>query len=235
MTTRETSETGLRRVVRLLANVAASRGDLDGKRAAVLDGLARLVEAEFWMWKCQAVGAAISPVREAWNVVSGETFPGNGIPLENFEGGRSVLSGFRLPAETAMMSHDRIIAAQRTVEPDNRSMLALGRFPRSQPFSLQEFDLVELVFDEIPWLFAERPNPNLETRRFRIPGKPRMVLNLLLEGWGRKQIADRLHLSENTVAGYSRDLYRQFGVHSQVELMRHFSSGDGGNIQEDES
>ena len=49
-----------------------------------------------------------------------------------------------------------------------------------------------------------------------------MVLNLLLDGLGRKKIAQHLEITENTVAGYVKDIYNHFGVRSQPELMQKF-------------
>ena len=48
------------------------------------------------------------------------------------------------------------------------------------------------------------------------------LLNLLLDGRDRKQIADQMGISENTVSGYAKDVYRHFDVNSHVELMRKF-------------
>ena len=58
----------------------------------------------------------------------------------------------------------------------------------------------------------------------------RTTLNFLLEGLGRKQIAAHLCISENTVSGYVKEVYRFYKVQSQPELMKFFRDGDGGDL-----
>ena len=47
-------------------------------------------------------------------------------------------------------------------------------------------------------------------------------LDLLLQSYGRKEIAKRLGISVNTVQGYIKAIYLNFGVHSHAELLRHY-------------
>ena len=55
------------------------------------------------------------------------------------------------------------------------------------------------------------------------------ALIILIQGSSRKEIAARLEISVHTVSGYCRELYDRFDVHSQGELIRRFSHGDGGD------
>lgn len=64
--------------------------------------------------------------------------------------------------------------------------------------------------------------PNLSSQRL-------LVLNLLLEGRTRKEIAATLSLSVNTVATYQKSIYLHFGVNSHASLMHRFHHGDGGD------
>ena len=48
--------------------------------------------------------------------------------------------------------------------------------------------------------------------------REREVLNLILQNRPRKEIADELHLSENTIKTYTRTLYSKLGVNSREEL-----------------
>jgi DNA-binding CsgD family transcriptional regulator len=50
------------------------------------------------------------------------------------------------------------------------------------------------------------------------------VLQVLLQGFSEKQIAQRLHLSKHTVHAHLKTIYKQLGVHSRAELMSHFFS-----------
>lgn len=60
---------------------------------------------------------------------------------------------------------------------------------------------------------------------------PRMktVINQLLQGMGRKQIATDMGISIHTLNGYVKEIYARFEVHSQSELIRRFVEGDGGD------
>ena len=48
--------------------------------------------------------------------------------------------------------------------------------------------------------------------------REREILELILGNKKRKEIADELHLSENTVKTYTRTLYAKIGVSSREEL-----------------
>jgi DNA-binding CsgD family transcriptional regulator len=45
------------------------------------------------------------------------------------------------------------------------------------------------------------------------------IVNLLLQGFGEKEIANQLHLSNHTVHTHTKTIYRNLGVHSRGELM----------------
>jgi DNA-binding CsgD family transcriptional regulator len=54
-----------------------------------------------------------------------------------------------------------------------------------------------------------------------------MVLDLVLEGRARKDMAQELGISIHTLDGYVKDIFRHFNAHSQAELIARFRSGDG--------
>ncbi len=49
--------------------------------------------------------------------------------------------------------------------------------------------------------------------------REREVLTCLMEGLSSKQIADRLHISENTVANHRKNMLRKTGARSSTELL----------------
>lgn len=53
-----------------------------------------------------------------------------------------------------------------------------------------------------------------------LAAREREVLELLLENKRRREIADEMHLSENTVKTYTRNLYNKLGVGSREELFK---------------
>lgn len=59
-----------------------------------------------------------------------------------------------------------------------------------------------------------------------LPPRVRTTFGLLLEGFSRKQIAEHLGVSPNTVAEYSSRVYKHFRVRGQRELMGRFRNGD---------
>ena len=107
----------------------------------------------------------------------------------------------------------------------------MGLYRRmDQPaFTERETKIAHIVLSEVPWLHEEGWP---EDRGAALPGlSPRrlLVLNLLLEGRARKDIATSLSLTENTVATYQKAIYRHFAVKSQAALMHRFRHGDGGD------
>jgi DNA-binding CsgD family transcriptional regulator len=54
-------------------------------------------------------------------------------------------------------------------------------------------------------------------KRFSLTNRERQVLQYLIAGKSRKEIAAEMHLSEDTVRSYLRSLYEKLGVRSQVE------------------
>ncbi|MEM1329688.1 MAG: LuxR C-terminal-related transcriptional regulator [Planctomycetota bacterium] len=110
------------------------------------------------------------------------------------------------------------------------SGIGIHRKPGMADFTPRERRIVHLVVSEIDWLHrADLPVSNAETTMELSP-RLRVVFALLLQGWNRKQIAEHLGLTANTVAGYQKQVYRRFRVNSQPELMSRFAAGDGGDV-----
>jgi DNA-binding CsgD family transcriptional regulator len=59
----------------------------------------------------------------------------------------------------------------------------------------------------------------------------RRVLDLLVGGFGEKQIAKRLEISQHTVHNHVRAIYRCYAVHSRAELLAHFIDPRGEEAQ----
>ncbi len=82
----------------------------------------------------------------------------------------------------------------------------------------------------MPWLHEQGWPDDRGTTVPQLSPRQRITLNLLLEGQSRKEIADQLGISINTVAGYVKDVYKHFHVQSHAELMGRFLHGDGGDV-----
>ena len=89
--------------------------------------------------------------------------------------------------------------------------------------------IVHIVLSEVPWLhyhaYPDKPSQQLTG----LYPRHRTVLNCMCEGWSRKKIAEHLGLTTNTIHGYSKVIFKHFGVHSQAELLARFTLGDGGD------
>ena len=203
-------ESDLRAIVRLLGEVVALAGGLMDKKCYLLDGLCDLVGASEWRWALFAKARddtesrCLYALRRKLHEVF-ETSPQQ--PGE--------LQPDHLPPSADSSS---VILSRRSLEARVESRIALCLDDGKTHYSARESSLGYLVLDEVPWLhwreWAPRsPAPRLSPRQ-------QLTLNLLLLGFGRKEIASQIGISPGTVTGYVRELYQRFGVSSQTELMR---------------
>lgn len=96
-------------------------------------------------------------------------------------------------------------------------------------FTLRDTRIMHILLTEIPWLH-QADLPHRPARGMvALPPRQRQLLNQLVQGHSRKAIASALRLSENTVHGYVKEIFRHFGVHSQAELINRLTHGDGGD------
>ena len=121
------------------------------------------------------------------------------------------------------------IISSRPVDERSLSTIAIYRRPDQPPYSERELRLAHIILSEVPWLHEQGWPEDRGATVPRLALRQRQVLNLLLQGFPRKQIADSLDLSIHTVGDYIKDVYRHFGVRSQAELMHRFLQGDGGD------
>lgn len=122
-----------------------------------------------------------------------------------------------------------ILISIRPVPDYGTSVIGFYRALGQPDFSRRESRIAHIVLTEVPWLHqaglpheVARPAPAL-------PPRCRLMLNHVVRGRGRKEIAEDLDLSVETVNGYLKQIYRHFGVHSQAELIARFVRGDGGD------
>lgn len=77
--------------------------------------------------------------------------------------------------------------------------------------------------------FHRVPRTEKKQQTIRLQPRHRTILKLLCKGSSRKAIAADLGVSENTVHGYVKDIFRHFHVNSQSQLIAHFTKGDDGD------
>lgn len=252
------AESDVRSIVRLLGEVAASDGSHAATKQHLMDGLVRIIDADAWIWMLgcevqpgeqpiylsmshggfseerygQLLQAAAHPDM-AWlsetmirdMLTKGAHVTRRREQLANEE--EFTLAGVSDRLRAANIGP--FILALRPI--GERSVSTMGIYRRlDQPaFTDRETRIAHIILSEVPWLHEEGwPADRGATVPF-LPPRLRLVLNLLLDGRNRKDIATSLDLSEFTVAGYQKDVYTHFGVSTQVGLMRRFQLGDGGD------
>ena len=255
------NEDDARAMVRLLGETAACPGGHQEKKRFLMNGLSELVGADAWLWALTCRLTPGEPQIHVGFVRDGfeeEQFMKFLKIVEHpalAEGSRlffeSVVDRMKQTTMTRLeMDPEQIVARSEVQQSwdeadlgdmilsghplDANSLSSIGIYRRKDGghFTDREKKMAHIVLSEVPWLhMAGWP----EDRGATVPQlspRQRMVLNLLLDGLGRKQIAHHLEITENTVSGYVKDLYKYFGVQSQPELMRKFLTGQIGNSDE---
>jgi DNA-binding CsgD family transcriptional regulator len=117
--------------------------------------------------------------------------------------------------------------SMRPLDSGGISTVGIHRPAGTADFTARELRIAHILLTESGWLhesgWSDGPlmdAPKLSPRR-------RMVLDLVLEGRSRKDMAQELGISVHTLDGYVKDIFRQFNAHSQAELIARFRSGDG--------
>ncbi|MFT3991564.1 MAG: helix-turn-helix domain-containing protein [Luteolibacter sp.] len=246
------AESDVRTIVRLLGDVISAPGDHPQKRRLLMNGLCELVTATSWAW-CMAEFDPEKPPsflgfeHDGWDenrfakYIEAMNHPQHGeithrSSIELKEKGTHLTRTLRqidpemhfessaIGAAWAKADIDAIILSQRPMKGGGVSGTAVYRRLGKPQFNVLS------VLSEVPWLHFSA-FPDEQSRGItRLYPRHRIVLNLLCEGWPRKKIAAHLNISENTVHGYIKEVFRHFTVHSQSELIARFTKGDGGDL-----
>jgi len=110
------------------------------------------------------------------------------------------------------------LSGLRTEPLDRVAGLLLG----ADDFIVKPFDANELVARVRRFVMRRVAAPELEGEGFQSPELTRReveVLALLVEGRRQQEIADRLSISDKTVATHIQNLLGKFAVHSRAELI----------------
>lgn len=252
------TERDTRALIRLLGEVAAAQGTLSQKRALLMDGLCQLIQIDAWYWAMlgraepgQLPSFSINlkggfTDQQFADYLAAQEHPDmkllNAPIIEELITKKRHLTRLRQQIDkegnfpkTNVYALWRkadiapLILSLRPLATGKVSALALFRRFDHPLFNERESRIAHILLSEVPWLHEEswpkHPNEDLQQLSPRL----NTILNLLLQGETRKEIAYQLDISINTVSGYARDLYRRFEVHSQSELIRRFIEGDGGD------
>jgi DNA-binding CsgD family transcriptional regulator len=252
------SEPDVRAVVRLIGKAAGSTADVLVRKQELMTGLAGLVGADGWLWSVTRVqdgvpvccgllhGGLTSKQLTAWAESTQITDP----ELPEHPGCREICSSLRHATRTReqMVPDDKwytnptvrkyrlevgiddfLYSLYPLGEPGFVSAIGMYRHVRRPRFSARERRITHIVLSELSWLHTAglpgdygRSVPALSPRR-------RTVLVMLLNGMSRKEIGHALGISPNTAKDHIEAIYAHFRVTSQVELVRRFYCGDGGD------
>lgn len=250
------TEDDVRLIVRLLGEVLAAPGGSREKRRLLMERLCPVVNAAAWVW-CMAdyvpdqqlghsgilhggfddsrfasfLEALNHPAMEAVSAGSSKEFLEKGAHITRNlpqleQGGLPMMDSEAGPL-WRKADIGTLMVSLRPMETGGASAIGLYRDFGAPHFNERETHIAHIVLSGVPWLhYASFPNQEFITRLYP---RHRTILNLLCDGWSRKKIADHLGLSVNTVHGYARTIFRNFGVHTQSELLSRFTHGAGGD------
>lgn len=119
-----------------------------------------------------------------------------------------------------------MIMSGHPLDKESYSHLVIYRNKDKAEFDLRETQIAHIVLSEVPWLHAMGWPEDRGATIPKLSPRQRSVLNMLTKGYSRKEMAYALEISENTVSGYVKEVYRHFGVHSQTDLVRKFMGVD---------
>jgi len=259
----ELSQEDVRRMVRLVGEVAGHRGGIETRKKLLMDGLARLVGADDWVW---AVSPGAGRERDGQAVFT--SFMHGGLSEERMgmfmqalehpdhkrlsgdflrevvDSGRHLTrtqeqldgEGFFQVCDAKRLwdgaDLSEVMLSFRPIRRGLMSGVALYRRQGGRPFAAREARIAHVILTEVPWLHEAGWSEGATLEVPRLSPRRRTVLNLVLEGMSRKSIATQLGISEHTLGGYVKDIFRHFGVHSQAELIARFRRGDGHDTPE---
>ncbi|MEM6333719.1 MAG: helix-turn-helix transcriptional regulator [Planctomycetota bacterium] len=252
-------EATVRRMIRVVSDAAGTEGGVPAQKAALMNGLCALVDADLWMWNVTRMEPGEQPVavsmvhnlseRQLALVMEEQYIKGVPAFHEAMDGqfmrpghwtrriedfmdlGEVERQGMRFRSNEELGMGQSLFSSQRVPgQEDLYSAIGLHRSVGRGPFEAEEVRIAHIVMSECGWLHASGA-PQEDGRAVQ-PLSPRLrtVLGLLMDGQAVKRIAYHLELSEHTVRGYVQDIYRHFGVSGRAELMRRFMVGDGRDL-----
>lgn len=253
-------ESEVRKIVRLVGEVAEMPARRPAKRRALMTGLAEMVDADAWAWMIsRAAGNNDNPAVASFQHGGySEEQVGRYIQFmqdrQNTPIEYAALNRLRLSKKRFTRRWDQLVAAEEWYGPRNRRMLemlgfehvmysvsvldddglfsgiALKRKMGRKNFTPLEQRIAHIVTGEIQWLHYDENLDGVTTQIRPLPPSQRSVLMLLMEGNNKPSIAAKLGCSYNTVKDHVKAIYTHFNVHSTAELFRRFMAGDGHDV-----
>ncbi len=251
-------ERDARTIVSLLGEVAAICGDHIVKKRHLMNRLCELIDADRWAWGLAAQmdpekpsihisllhgGFTESTYAAFTQAYSHPAMSAIHAPFaRELQEQRCHLTRLREqidPQETVKSSEagpfwaqadiNGVIFSLRPINESHFAVVGIYRRLAAPTFNLRENRIAHIVLSSVPSLHTHGwPDgtcvilPELSIRK-------RVVVDLLVQGYSRRKIADHLEISLHTVNDYVKAIFSHFGVHSQSELVAYFHHGDGGD------
>ncbi len=252
----ELMESDVRAMVRLLGEVAALEGGHDEKKRFLMDGVCNLIDAKHWAWGLMTKFVPDEqPVYTAMATggFAADQFPKLLVafghpdlslftaPLASEMAGKETQITrrredydpddlFPQSDASAIFSNANVDAPLLTFRPIQNGCVSGIGFYRpfsSERFSTREAQIAHIILSEVNWLHEQGWPWSSAAQLPHLTLRCRLVLNLLLEGLSRKQVADQMEISIHTVSDYAKQIYKYFQVNSHAELVAKFRTGDG--------
>ncbi|MEC5128268.1 helix-turn-helix transcriptional regulator [Verrucomicrobiales bacterium BCK34] len=257
-------ESDVRAMVRLLGEIAALNGGHEERKRALMDGLCDLIGADYWVWGLMTKFESGEPpvyTAMATGGFDADQFPKLLVAYEHPDLGH--LTGpladeiaktgtqitrrredfdphdiFPQSGASALFLNANVDVPLLTLRPiQNGCVSGIGFYRKfgAERFTLREAQIAHIILSEVHWLHEQGWPWSSAKQLPSLPLRCRLVLNLLLEGLSRKQVADQMEISVHTVSGYVKQVYEYFRVNSHAELITKFRCGDGGHSRAVES
>lgn len=255
----------IERIVKLLNESTDPQSGLSlpDRRRVLIEGLARLVDADVYIWSSTVINHAIpgdfmtTCVIGGWQtdaeqgavyaILADPEFGSQGMRKAYdymIEGRRATLSeGEVFPPEheerlTAIWKQTGFESFLLSIYPLNdnfSSNLGLHRRQGKPNFGPREKTIVQTVFSQVEWLHQYGVNEEAREVTLGLSPRERQTLILVLSGCSHKHIASRMNITSFTVNDYVKQLHKRFGVKSRAELQAFFFLGMGGTPTVDPS
>ena len=213
-------------IVRLLRETHDHTGSPLDQWQCVLDGLCKLVRADFGL--LAHIALANGNTRTRLIVSRGE-------PVSRDRAEFMRLFRFRGPSDgqppdeahrlnggwefDVLRKGHVILGSGPGAQQDSYCGLAMVRRPQRRSFDQRDCQLIDWFHNEIGWLYRTTLIPPQGIGEAQLTPRLYQTLQRLLLGENERQIAVALNLSHHTVHGYVKSLYRRFGANSRAELM----------------
>lgn len=227
---------------------------LADRKRTLLEGVAELVGADVWIWSMTVKNPGLDGDMATQGLIDGGwrseeervglfrilTEPETAIPIQASSAEITRRGKHVTIAHTELIPPevwDRVSEPYHALDlryclfsfyPMNETQFsAIGLHRRSSrpPFSSRERGIVHVVFQQVDWLHRQGSDIPAGSSVLSLTGRERQVLMFLLGGDTRREIANKLQLSEHTVGDYMKNIYRQLNVRSRGELLSLFISG----------